>query len=155
MLSQKISLGKIIGLILVLIFVLSLGYFKIREYYLPTAQIKIGGQILMVDLAQNPAAWQKGLSGRKSLAENQGMLFVFPLASRRAFWMKDMNFSIDIIWINEGKIVDIAPNLKPSMLDPLPVYSPRLPANLVLEVAAGFSQKNELKIGDSLELLTK
>jgi len=95
------------------------------------------------------------LGGRESLDELSGMLFVFPISDRQGIWMKDMQFPIDIIWINEGKIVDIAPNIKPTLIDPLPIYLPRVDARLVLEVNAGLSQKSGWKIGDSVRLLTK
>jgi len=152
---SKASFNYIFFLIIVVLFTASWGYMKYKEYFLSTVELKINNVQITAEVAETPRAWVKGLSGRKKLAENRGMLFVFPNESRHAFWMKDMNFPVDIIWINNGEIVDIAPNVEPSLLDPLPTYLPRLPTKLVLEVVAGFSAKNNLKIGDKVELLTK
>ena len=152
---NKPSFNSTFFLIVLVLFIAGWGYIKYREFVLPTTQISINNQLLTVEVAANPKAWQKGLSGRKSLAPDSGMLFVFPTARREPFWMKGMNFSIDIIWINQGKIIDIAPNVAPCFIEPLPVYLPRLPAQAVLEVPAGFSVKNSLKIGDKVEVLTK
>lgn len=149
------SFRSLFILIVLILFVALTVYLKIREKVLPTAQIMIAGKTLTVELAQTPFVWAKGLSGRDSLAEDRGMLFVFPNVDRHSFWMKDMKFSIDIIWINEGKVIDIAPNLQPNLDNPLPSYLPRLPVKFVLEVKAGFSEKNGLKIGDGVKVLTK
>lgn len=152
---NKKTFSSVSLIIIAVLFVICLGYAKYREYFLPTVDLKIGGVELRVEVASSVKSWQKGLSGRKSLSENKGMLFVFPQEARQSFWMKDMEFPIDIIWINDGKIVDIAPNVQPSFVEPLPQYLPRLPVKFVLETVAGFSFKNNLKIGDAVEILTK
>lgn len=142
-------------LIVLILFVALTVYLKIREKVLPTAQIMIVGKTLTVELAQTPLAWKRGLSGRELLEEDRGMLFIFPKTDRHSFWMKDMKFPIDIIWIEEEKVIDIAPNLQPNLDNPSPSYLPRLPVKFVLEVKAGFSEKNGLKIGDEVKMLTK
>ena len=155
--TKPFSIKQIIGIAILVIFVLGVGYLKMREYLLPTAIIRIAGQTLKVDLAQTPLAWKKGLSGRKNLKEGRGMLFVFSETKRHAIWMKDMNFPIDIIWIKAGQVVDIMPEAPPAVpgdKNP-PVYLPREDAGGVLEVRAGFSQKYSLKIGELVELIKK
>src|SRR3989338_6297137 len=134
----KLSIKQYLIIICVALFIVGGIYLKFREYVLPRALVKIAGQEILVELAKTPKAQTKGLSGRSKLAANHGMLFLFPFVEKRAFWMKDMNFSIDIIWINNGEIVDIAPNLPPAIEANPPVYYPRLPVNAVLEVNAGF-----------------
>src|SRR5690242_15708811 len=62
--------------------------------------IEIGGQQIYVKKADTPAKQQQGLSGTASLPLDQGMLFIFPKDGTYAFWMKDMNYSLDIIWID-------------------------------------------------------
>lgn len=151
----KFSLKQYLIIICVALFIIGGAYLKFREYFLPTAMVRIAGQEIKVELAKTPKAQAKGLSGRRQLAANQGMLFIFPALQKHSFWMKDMNFSIDIIWLDNGEVVDIAPNLPPAVGVNPPVYYPRASVNAVLEVAAGFSQKNGLKIGDMMELLTK
>ena len=76
--------------------------------------IKIAGQEIKVELAVSDAEKGKGLSGRTGLAPNTGMLFVFEKPGPYAFWMKDMNFPIDIIWLSEDlKVVYIKQNTRP------------------------------------------
>lgn len=107
---------------------------------------------LTVELAQTPKDWEKGLSNRASLDQIDGMLFVFPYAHIPVFWMKDMNFPLDMIWVSDSIIVDITPDVPLSPTDKLPTYSPQSPVNKVLEVPAGWSAANNIKIGDTLTL---
>ncbi|MCX6751552.1 MAG: DUF192 domain-containing protein, partial [Candidatus Nomurabacteria bacterium] len=94
-----------------------------------------------------PEAQEKGLSGRKSLNEDQGMLFVFYKSEIYPFWMKDMNFAIDIIWIDEDfRVVFIKKNASTQSYPE--TFTPNQNARYVLEGSAGFSEKNNLKVGD-------
>ncbi len=113
--------------------------------------VLIGGKKLKVDVADTEESREEGLSDRKSLGQDEGMLFIFEESGLYAFWMKDMNFSIDIIWISaDNKIVYIQKNATP---DSYPkAFSPGKQAKYVLEVATGFSDKNNLKEGDSMQL---
>ena len=83
------------------------------------------------------------------------MLFIFDQKYQPSFWMFDMNFPLDIIWISDDVIVDIDRNVpipKPNTLDyQLPLYTPEKPINYVLEVNAGFCEKNSIEVGDSVE----
>lgn len=112
--------------------------------------VQIGGRKIKVDVVDNVAERTLGLSGRKSLAADEGMLFVFENSGNFGFWMKDMNFPIDIIWIDEGKsVVHLEKNVSP---DTYPtVFTPSKSAKYVLEVQAGFSDATGLKPGDNLE----
>jgi hypothetical protein len=116
-------------------------------------KLQVGGQTLMVEIAATPAEMQQGLSGRKTMADNQGMLFDFSSQqSSAAFWMKDMNFNLDFIWIAGGKVAGITPDVsRPnSPSDPLPDYYSPQPVNQVLEVNAGWAEKNKIKTGDEV-----
>ena len=109
---------------------------------------KIAGITLNVEVASTPEAQAQGLSGRTGLAENKGMLFVFAEPGQYAFWMKDMNFPIDMIWINENfKVIYIQKNAEPASYPE--TFGPAVNAKYVLEVVAGFADKNNLKEGDS------
>ena len=111
--------------------------------------VKIAGQTVKVELALTMQAQAQGLSGRKILEENEGMLFVFKNSGRYSFWMKDMNFPIDIIWLDETlHIVYIIKNAEPSSYPN--TFTPNLEAKYVLEVPTGFSKKNNLKEGDDV-----
>lgn len=105
---------------------------------------------LVVELAQNAKQWEKGLSGRTDLAEEDGMLFTFPQYHVPIFWMKDMSFPIDMIWISSGKVVDITLSAPVETSDRLPTYSPRVPVNMVLETRAGWVEENGITLGDQL-----
>ena len=126
--------------------------------------VKIWGQIIKVDLALTKDAQAQGLSGRNGLKEKEGMLFVFDNSDIHSFWMKDMNFPIDIIWLDEAKkVIYIKKDAQPVSLglqrgEPdlyLETYGPRAASKYVLEVVSGFSDKNNLKEGDGVEFVYK
>lgn len=98
---------------------------------------------------------KKGLGKRESLPLNEGMLFMFDSTGSYPFWMKDMKFAIDIIWIDENKkVVDIVPNAppEPNKSDRgLTIYKPKGDVKYVLEVNAGLSTLNNIQIGDLAE----
>lgn len=114
--------------------------------------IKIAGLELKVELAVTPLQKQQGLSGRNALSEKEGMLFVFDKPDKYSFWMKDMNFPIDIIWISpSGEVVHIKKDARP---ESYPATFVNIEDALyVLEVASGFSDKNNLKEGDRVLFL--
>lgn len=109
--------------------------------------VHVGGQNVRVDLAISSEAQERGLSGRTRLADGEGMLFVFDQPGRKMFWMREMNFPIDIIWIAEDmQIIFIERNANP---DSFPkAFGPNALAKYVLEVPAGFAEKNNLTVGD-------
>ncbi len=113
--------------------------------------VVIGGTTIPVELERTNAQIQKGLSGRTSLDAGSGMLFLFSKPAIYRFWMPDMHFPIDIIWINSGQIVSISKNV-PTTFDPThPIwYRPTKPAQYVLEVNAGFSAAHHFSAGDSV-----
>lgn len=114
--------------------------------------VKIAGLMLNVELASVPETQEKGLSGRNELRENKGMLFIFPKSAQYYFWMKDMNFSIDIIWIAEDMtVIYIKKNARPESYPE--TFGPDQNSKYVLEVVAGFSEKNNLKEGDRVEFV--
>lgn len=113
--------------------------------------LKINDVNLYIELADTPEKRERGLSGRKELKSDRGVLFVFDEPGNYSFWMKDMNFPIDIIWISEDlKIVDIARSVKPESYPK--TFEPRKPAKYVIEVNAGWSLKNGVQIGMTVPL---
>jgi len=120
-------------------------------------EIKIGEKTILVEVVDTLETRNKGLSGRDGLNEGQGMLFVFETQDvSPAFWMKDMSFSIDIIWINDGKVVLISKEVPPPAADTqdrsLPLYTPQSVVDYVLEVSAGFSDQQDIKVGDKVTI---
>jgi uncharacterized protein len=128
----------------------------VTSQYNYSHKLQIGSTNLSVEVADTPGEMTQGLSDRKSMAENQGMLFDFgSTKSATAFWMKDMNFNLDFIWIADGKVAGITANIpRPnSAQDPLPYYYPPLPVNQVVEVNAGWAENNKIKTGDEVRLI--
>ena len=107
---------------------------------------------IILELAQTAKQWEHGLSNRSDLGDVDGMLFIFPRYHIPIFWMKDMQFPIDIIWISDGRVVDITHNAQVELSDKLPTYSPRVPINMVLETTAGWAEENNITVGDLLSL---
>jgi uncharacterized membrane protein (UPF0127 family) len=123
----------------------------------PAQTVTIGNKTIQVEIAKTETERAKGLSGRSSLGTDKGMLFVFDSKQvSPIFWMKDMIIPIDIIWISGDKIVKIdksVPVPKPNAKDgALPKYSPGRPIDYVLEVSSGFSDTNNIKVGDSVQM---
>ncbi len=117
--------------------------------------IKIGDSSIKAEVADTDTARQKGLSGRASMAKDSGMLFVISNnKSTPTFWMKDMKIAIDIVWIKNGKIIQIDKNVPPPSFgtpdNKLKLYSPKSAVDYVLEVNSGYSDANNIKVGDSL-----
>ncbi len=109
----------------------------------------IGKHVIDISIADTPAKREKGLSGTPPLGPKQGMLFVFDTPTRPYFWMKDMNYPLDMIWVDQDKkIVSVNENIDPRTF-PFS-FSPRVPIQYVLEVQAGFYKFNNLNVGDKI-----
>ncbi len=115
--------------------------------------ITINSTNLIVEIVDDIARRKLGLSGRNNMCNNCGMLFIFDHSDTYSFWMKDMLFSIDIIWINDGIIVEIIKNAEIPSDKKTASYTPLNKANTVLEVNSGFVERNNINIGD--KILTK
>jgi uncharacterized protein len=113
--------------------------------------VQLGQHTLSVEVARTPAEHAKGLSDRDTLAPYDGLLFDFRNEQDKVptFWMKDMRFNIDIIWIAGEKVVGIEANVpKPSSTDSaLPTYPAPQPIDFVLEVSSGWTNKHAVGIG--------
>lgn len=113
--------------------------------------IRVGGHNLRAWIANDPAEQAKGLSGKESMPQDRGMLFVLPVKKVTPFWMKGMNFSLDFIWINDGTIVDITESVVPCSDETnCPQIIPKVPVNYVLEVNSGWVTTNGITIGQSV-----
>jgi len=114
-------------------------------------EIIIGGRVFGVEIAETVMTRAQGLSGQEKLGENEGMLFVFSVPSIQGFWMKDMKFPIDIVWIRGDKIVGFAEKVQPEpekTVFGLTVYYSPEPVDRVLEVNAGTVARSGSKVGD-------
>lgn len=112
--------------------------------------LKIGGVTLNIEVADTNIKREIGLSGRESLKENEGLLFIFDKEGSYGFWMKDMNFAIDIAWLDKNKqIIYIKSDVSPATYPE--VFNSIVPALYVLEVNSRFFENHQIKIGDTAE----
>ncbi len=119
-----------------------------------SAKVRIRDKVFSVDVAVTPKDRERGLSGRKNLGENRGMLFLFGSPGVYHFWMKDMQIPLDFIWITGSTIVDIDENIQPPKGEELPIeLAPSQPIDKVLELNAGISAQYGIKTGDRVEYL--
>ena len=117
----------------------------------PNQTDKLGQLDYVLGVVDNSQTRQKGLSGRSNLLPRHGLLFVFQTLGKYGIWMKDMNFAIDIIWLNDNqRIVGLAANIQP---DSYPeVFRPQTDSLYVLEINAGEAALAGLEIGDYINL---
>jgi uncharacterized membrane protein (UPF0127 family) len=108
---------------------------------------------LTADLALTNEQIEKGLSVKDKLKENEAMLFVFGESAKHSFWMKDMKFPIDIIWLDsDGNVVHIEQNLQPCVSVLICTsYSPNIESQYVLETVAGFTQRHNVSVGTDID----
>lgn len=141
-------------LFLIAIAVVFLGL-KVWQFHWPKAEVELKGRHLTVLVADNSYHSYRGLGKRDNLGDCDGMLFIYSEKSRHGIVMRDMRFSIDVVWFDNGKVVDIAPNLpiEPGVPEgQLKIYYPRADTDLVLELPAGWAEEHKLKIGDRLKI---
>ncbi len=139
--------------IFLVIFLLGAIGAKVWQYRSPKSIIILKDAPLNVLVADTPLLRFRGLGGRASLGKYDGMLFLFPESGRHGIVMRDMEFSIDVVWFFNGEVVDIAQNLalQPGVPeDHLRGYFPRIDADTVLELPAGWAKVHDVKIGDTL-----
>jgi uncharacterized membrane protein (UPF0127 family) len=118
------------------------------------AKVSIEGFELSAEIPVTGELMSKGLSVKDQLRENESMLFVFEEPLRHTFWMKDMKFPIDIIWLDSnGKIVHIEEKLMPCPLVLVcPSYAPNADSLYVLETIAGFAQRHNISLGTTIKI---
>ena len=110
------------------------------------------GEKIPIEVADTLKKRSLGLGKRASLKKGWGMLFVFEKRKPHRFWMKDMHFSLDIIWLDNHRIVHIIHNAKPvNSSDEPEVMTSQVPVNFVLEIAAGRAAKLRLKTGQRMK----
>lgn len=118
----------------------------------PTAVIR--NQVFNIEIAKTQKAKETGLAKYNSIPQNFGMLFPFGKEGYNAFWMKNMKFPIDIIFIKNGKIIKIYKDVPPPQTpdSQLPIYKPGDVSDTVLEINSGLSDKYGFENGDSVKI---
>jgi len=139
------------NLFILIIFILALGFLiGLPSGFLTPENIRyvrLAGQSVRVDLAISAEAQARGLSDRTGLPDGEGLLFIFNQPGKHMFWMRDMRFPIDIIWISpEMRVVHMEKNVAPESFPQS--FGPNIYTKYVLEVPAGFADKYNLQIGN-------
>ena len=111
--------------------------------------MKIGQASVAVEIADTLPAMQRGLSGRPSLAPDSGMLFIYNDKDIRHFWMPNMHFALDVLWIADGVVIGLQENIPyQSTNGSISRFQSNAPVDMVLEVNAGWIARQGIKIGD-------
>ena len=109
------------------------------------AKITVGEQSYVVELAAESEQRQKGLMWRQSLADDRGMLLIYPQAGDNRIWMKNMLMPINVYWIDADYQIIFHRRLEPCQANPCPVYAAPLASRFVLELN---DSEHAIKIGD-------
>jgi uncharacterized protein len=118
------------------------------------AKVTVKGFELNADVPITSELMARGLAVKNQLKESEAMLFVFEESAQHSFWMKDMKFPIDIIWLDsDGKVVHIEQNLQPCVSVLICTsYSPDIDSQYVLETVAGFTQRHNISVGTDIDI---
>lgn len=116
------------------------------------AYVQFKDVAVTAEIADTDTKRIQGLSGRPRLGETEGMLFIFDAPAVQQFWMKDMRFGLDVIWINEGTIQGISAHVPPPSGGAIPRMGSDVPVQYVLEVPAGFAEKYRILAGDRVDI---
>lgn len=152
---KKLIFLFIVLIVLIAVFIMSQGNVSnIMNFFGKRATITYQNKKITAIVAQTEKDRQIGLSNRKSLGKNQGMLFIFDKADIYPFWMKNMLFPIDIVFIKDSTIVTIYKNVQPpnNSNDNLKLYTPSAPINRVLELQANETDDLGVKVGSTLSI---
>jgi hypothetical protein len=151
----------VVGVIIALLFMISI-FFALRSVSSLITNVEVGKKTIMVgddifsvDISDSDKEKEKGLSGRNNLAENSGMIFVYDSPRIPVFWMKGMNFPIDIIWISNGKVIGAEMNIPIEKNVPeakMKRYSPPGFVDMALELSAGTVSRLMISIGEDVSV---
>lgn len=115
-------------------------------------EVRIRDARVAVEVVDTPETQRKGLGYRDRLDWNQGMLFTYSHPRMVPIWMKGMRFDIDIIWLRDGRIIDMHWRAPHKVEGSLPTYVPREVADMVLEVPAGYAEAHGWRAGDEAHI---
>lgn len=146
---RKVYVAGVFLLAVLAVYLLS----KQNFYSNDMISFRIGDLDLKVEVADSLAEQAQGFSGRSTLCDLCGMLFIYEKPQIQNFWMKDMKFPLDIIFIRSGKVISIAENVpQPETGKVIPKIRSADEADMVLEVNAGFAKNNKIEIGSEAKM---
>jgi hypothetical protein len=145
--SKYIAIVAII-IIMAVSFLLG-GWLRVAWSNRGTKALHAGSHQFNLQVADTESKREKGLGGRKGMAANSGMLFVFQKSNIACFWMKGMDFPLDIVWVNANKsVVGIASNVSPATYPHQ--FCPKTPSRYVIELNAGAVAQAGIQKGQTL-----
>lgn len=115
---------------------------------MPTVQMEVGGKTFTLEVAGTSEQMQRGLMFRTELPGDRGMLFPFEPARRVHFWMKNTRIPLDMVFIRDGRIVNITHQAQPCTGDPCRYYPSVVPVDRVIELPGGTAEALSLQLGD-------
>lgn len=148
--SKKIVFVIIVVLIILVILLnyVSSEFFSLK-YWNPIKRVFVKNIIIKAETVSSSEKIERGLSARPSLGEGRGMLFLMPKDEYQRFWMKGMEFPLDIIWIENGRVIGCEGRISP---DDQRIFTSPDKASFVLEVNAGFCDANQIELNDPVEI---
>ncbi len=119
------------------------------------ARLTVRETTIGVEIADYQEAWDQGLSGRESLDDLSGMLFIYPERRRLSFWMKEMRFPLDIVFIRDGRVTEVYEHVPAPQAGQdgraIQAHSSGT-VDMVLEVNAGWAEKYNVQVGDPIKI---
>jgi uncharacterized protein len=117
-----------------------------------TARMTIAGQVIRLEVARTPQQQAIGLMNRQTLPRNRGMLFPFDPPRSVRFWMRDVSFPLDMVFIREGTVRAIAQNVPPCNTERCPTYGAPTAVDQVIELRGGRSAELGLRTGSRIRV---
>lgn len=143
--------GWAIRSIAIALVVLFAGYYVFEKVAVSQTVVRVRDHSYVATLARTDEERVRGLSGTKSLAKDHAMLFIFSQGSQPGIWMKDMNYPIDILWLDSNRqVVYLVKNASPSSYPQ--IFQPSVPARYVIELPSGTIEKTGITNGDIVGL---
>jgi uncharacterized membrane protein (UPF0127 family) len=145
--NKKKNAWSWIAVILLLLMIGSAALYALWPQLQPHVTVHVGDGVFLSRVANSPETREKGLSGTTELRSDQAMLFVYDKDGKWPIWMKEMNYPIDIVWLDANKkVVYIVKNAPPESY-PYEKFTPKQDARFVLELPAGTTAKKRIDIG--------
>lgn len=129
---------------------------QVQGQQLPiTAKAEMGGEVIKLEVAETQQQQAMGLMYREKLPPDRGMLFPLDPPQKPNFWMKNVQIPLDMIFLSDGEIRAIAPEVPPCESKPCPTYGPNEPIDQVIELAGGRAEELGLEVGDTITIQYK
>ncbi|HBB36947.1 MAG: hypothetical protein UX02_C0002G0158 [Candidatus Moranbacteria bacterium GW2011_GWC1_45_18] len=142
-----------VALILSIIMMILLNYVSSEFYSLqygnPIKRVYLKNAFVKAEAVATAEKIKLGLAGRENIGEGRGMLFLMPQDDFQRFWMKGMQFPIDIIWIENGRVVGCEGRISQ---DDQRIFTSPEKSSVVLEVNAGFCEQNDVQLNDPVRI---